>query len=202
MFTGLVQQIGHVEVVDPQPEGKRLTIACAFDRLNLGESIAVHGVCLTVSEIVAGGFIADASTETLDKSMLGTVNAGDRVHLERALLATDRLGGHLVTGHVDGVGSFAGAETRGDYQQTRFLVPQALVPFVAPKGAITVNGVSLTVNGVHQDSFDVMLVPHTLAETTFGQLTEGDPINLEVDILAKYVASALGNAGVDGSGAR
>lgn len=163
----------------------------------LGESIAVDGACLTVKSFSEGHFEADASLETLDKTNLGDRHRGDRVHLERALALGERLGGHLVTGHVDGVGTLAGRATEGDYMRASFEVPKRLAPFLAPKGSITVNGVSLTVNAVAGTRFDVMLVPFTLDETTFGQMMPGARVNLEVDILAKYVASLMGKPGVD-----
>ena len=144
-----------------------------------------------------GHFDADASLETLDKTNLGDLTEGDRVHLERALALGDRLGGHLVTGHIDGVGTLAARAPEGDYVRASFEVPKRLAPFLAPKGSITVNGVSLTVNTVVGTRFDVMLVPYTLDETTFGEMRNGTRVNLEVDILAKYVASLMGKPGVD-----
>ncbi len=200
MFSGLVQEIGTVRSVDTTDEGARLDISCKMGELVLGESIAVDGCCLTVKTIVDGGFEAEASTETLAKTTLGRVTPGLRVHLERALKPDDRLGGHLVTGHVDGVGTLAERQPAGDSVRVTFGVPDLLRPFVAPKGSITVNGVSLTINAVHAASFEVMLVPYTRTETTFDSLSKGEQVNLEVDILAKYVASLMGKPGVDGTG--
>lgn len=200
MFTGLVQEIGSVRAVSQTDEGMRLEIACSLNELVLGESIALHGACLTVKEIAAGGFVADASSETVAKTMLNDLEKGSRVHLEQALALGARLGGHLVTGHVDGVGTLEGRKPFGDSLQVTFGVPKLLRPFVAPKGSMTVNGVSLTVNSVHASSFEVMLVPYTLTETVFGELPDGARVNLEVDVLAKYVASLSGKPGVDGSG--
>ena len=198
MFTGLVQQIGEVRRVDRDGEGARLDVACAFDALELGESIAVDGVCLTVTRDTGAGFVADASLETLARSVLGERGPGAEVHLERALSAGARLGGHLVSGHVDGVGTVAARSPLGDALKMTFEVPAPLAPFVAPKASITVNGVSLTVNGVRGRRFDVALVPFTRRETTFDALPVGARVNLEADILAKYVARLVGRPGVDG----
>lgn len=199
MFTGLVQQVGTLEEVERRDDGLRVRIACSLHPYELGESIAVDGVCLTVKSCSEAHFDADASLETLDKSNLADRTEGDGVHLERALGLGDKLGGHLVTGHVDGVGSLVDKTPTGDYVRATFDVPERLAPFLAPKGSITVNGVSLTVNGVTGPRFDVMLVPYTLDETTFGAMVGGTRVNLEVDILAKYVASLMGKPGVDGA---
>jgi riboflavin synthase len=197
MFTGLIEQVGTIDHLERRDDGMAIRIACALHPYELGESIAVNGTCLTVKSFGEGHFDADASLETLDKTNLGDLNEGDRVHLERALALGDRLGGHLVSGHVDGVGTLISRTAEGDYVVARFEVPTRLAPFLAPKGSITVNGVSLTVNTVNGPRFDVMLVPYTLDETTFGEMTNGAQVNLEVDILAKYVASLMGKPGVD-----
>lgn len=197
MFTGLVQQVGTIEHRDRREDGLLLRIACSLHPYELGESIAVDGACLTVKSFGEGSFDADASLETLDKTNLDDLREGDRVHLERALALGDRLGGHLVTGHIDGVGTIAGKTPEGEYIRASFDVPHRLAPFIAPKGSIAVDGVSLTVNTVAGTRFDVMLVPYTLDETTFGEMAIGARVNLEVDILAKYVASLMGKPGVD-----
>lgn len=201
MFTGLVAQIGTIDLLERRVDGLSLRIACALHPYELGESIAVDGACLTVKAFEEGFFDADASLETLDKTNLGDREEGDRVHLERALALGDRLGGHLVTGHVDGVGKLVEKAPSGDYVRATFEAPTRLVPFLAPKGAITANGVSLTVNTVAGTRFDVMLVPYTLEETTFDEMASETRVNLEVDILAKYVASLMGKPGVDGGSA-
>lgn len=201
MFTGLVEQIGTIERLERRDDGLTLRIACALHPYELGESIAVDGACLTVKSFEEGFFEADASLETLDKTILGDREEGDRIHLERALSLGDRLGGHLVTGHIDGVGSLVQKAPSGQYVCATFDVPVGLTPFLAPKGSITVNGVSLTVNTVAGTRLDVMLVPYTLEETTFGEMSGGARVNLEVDILAKYVASLMGKPGVDGGSA-
>ena len=197
MFTGLIEQVGTIDDLDRRDDGLSIRIACALHPYELGESIAVNGTCLTVKSFSDTHFDADASLETLDKTNLGDLSEGDRVHLERALALGDRLGGHLVSGHVDGVGTLVSRSREGDYLRASFDVPNRLAPFLAPKGSITVNGVSLTVNTVAGTRFDVMLVPYTLDETTFGEMADGARINLEVDILAKYVASLMGKPGVD-----
>jgi riboflavin synthase len=197
MFTGLIEQVGTIDHLERRDDGLSIRIACALHPYELGESIAVNGTCLTVKSFSEGHFDADASSETLNKTNFGDLNEGDRVHLERALALGDRLGGHLVSGHVDGVGTLVSRAPEGDYVRASFEVPRRLAPFLAPKGSITVNGVSLTVNTVTGTRFDVMLVPYTLGETTFGEMANGARINLEVDILAKYVASLMGKPGVD-----
>jgi len=197
MFTGLIEQVGTIDHLERRDDGMTIRIACALHPYELGESIAVNGTCLTVKSFGEGHFNADASLETLDKTNLGDLNEGDRVHLERALALGDRLGGHLVSGHIDGVGTLISRTPEGDYVVARFDVPTRLAPFLAPKGSITVNGVSLTVNTVNGTRFDVMLVPYTLDETTFAEMANGAQVNLEVDILAKYVASLMGKPGVD-----
>ncbi len=197
MFTGLIEQLGTIENLDQREDGLSIRIGCALHPFELGESIAVNGTCLTVKAFSERHFEADASRETLDKTNLGRLSLGDKVHLERALALGERLGGHLVTGHVDGVGTLAAKTPDGDYLRASFEVPRRLAPFLAPKGSITVDGVSLTVNTVAGSRFDVMLVPYTLDETTFGRMPIGTMVNLEVDILAKYVASLMGKPGVD-----
>lgn len=199
MFTGLVQDTGTIRELERRADGLRLRVECSLHPYEAGESIAVDGVCLTVKAFGEDHFDADASLETLDKSNLGDRLPNDHVHLERALALGDKLGGHLVTGHVDGVGRLVGKTPSGDYIRTKFEAPSRLAPFLAPKGSIAVNGVSLTVNTVAGAHFDVMLVPYTLDETTFGTMRVGARVNLEVDILAKYVASLTGKPGVDGA---
>jgi riboflavin synthase len=151
-----------------------------------------------VTRDLGDGFEAHASTETLAKTTLGGLRKGSRVHLERALAMGDRLGGHIVTGHVDGVGTLVERRPVGDNLEVTFEVPETLAPFLAPKGSITVDGVSLTVNRVRGTRFDVMLVPFTQKETKLGQIPVHGRVNLEVDVLAKYVARLLGKKGVDG----
>jgi len=200
MFTGLVDAIGTIRAIERTQKGARLRVATKYESLILGESIAVMGTCLTVTSIEEDGFWADASKETLELTNLGELQTGGKVHLERALQLGDRLGGHLVSGHVDGVGRIAAREPVGDAVKTSFEVPERLAPFLAPKGSVTIDGVSLTVNGVRGTRFDVMLVPYTRKETLFDERSVGAKVNLEVDMLAKYVARLMGRPGVDGKG--
>jgi riboflavin synthase len=199
MFTGLVEATGAVSAVTPRGPGVRLAIAVqpplAGEPLALGESIAVDGVCVSVDAIRADGFEIDASAETLARTTLGGLRPGSRVHLERALRAGDRLGGHLVTGHVDGVGWFAEGKVVGDALWASFGMPAALSKFVAEKGSIAVDGVSLTVNAAREDAFEVTLIPHTLTKTKLAGLKPRDPVNLEVDLIARYVARLVSPAG-------
>ena len=192
MFTGLVQRVGEVRQVRSGPQGATLLVAAAFEEpLALGESVAVDGCCLTVARLSSSGFEAFASLETLQRTTLGHLRAGDPVHLERALRAGDRMGGHIVTGHVDGVGRMTAREPLGESERVTFEVPEELSRFVAPKGSIAVDGVSLTVNEVDGHHFSVVLVPFTRAETTFDRRPVGAPVNVEVDVVARYVARLL-----------
>jgi riboflavin synthase len=198
MFTGLVAELGSIRRVQRGALGARFDIACSFAGLALGESVATDGVCLTVAELVPGGFLCDASAETLSKTTLSAASAGKPVHLERALRLGDRLGGHLVSGHVDGVGKLLATEPLGEALKVVLEVPERLAPFLAPKGSITVDGVSLTVNGAQGTRFDVVLVQFTRGATHLDRGPLGKSVNLEVDVLAKYVARLFGRPGVDG----
>jgi len=200
VFTGLVETTGKLLRRSPKEKGARLVVAGALaaEPLELGESIAVDGVCLTVASIVDQGtagtprvFEADASAETLAKTTLGGLEVGAVVNLERAVQLGARMGGHLVTGHVDGVGHIRGREPVGDAVKVTFEAPAELARFVAQKGSICVSGVSLTVNQVSGTGFDVVLVPHTLEKTSLKGLEAGAAVNLEVDILARYILRFL-----------
>ena len=194
MFTGIVASVGAIRMVYPHHAGLRLTIDASDlggGALVLGESVAVSGVCLTVAHIVEHGFVADVSGETLRLTTLGERGMGDRVNLERALRAADRLGGHLVSGHVDGVGHVRDIIPDALSQRIWFDAPEPLRRFIAVKGSVAVDGVSLTVNAVDAAGFAVNLIPHTLAQTTLGQLAEGAPVNLEIDPVARYVERLL-----------
>lgn len=194
MFTGIIETLGHIAALERRGGDLRLTIACAnstgiwADPLRLGESIAVSGVCLTVVAFDMEGFSADVSTETLARTTLGSKNIGDAVNLERALLPTTRLGGHLVAGHIDGVGEVLAIADDARAQRWRFRAPVELMRFIAEKGSIAIDGTSLTVNAVGPDWFEVALIPHTIAHTTFASTGQGAPVNLEVDLIARYVA--------------
>ncbi len=204
MFTGLIETIGTLL----RRSGGRVAragFAARFDgALSLGESIAVNGVCLTVDHIAANGFEADMSEETLARSTLGTLGIGARVHLERATPVGGRLGGHIVAGHVDGVGEVRRSEARGDAWLLAVRAPSELSRFLATKGSVSINGASLTLNAVRGAKgedvlIEVMLVPHTLGRTLLGDLRAGDRVNIEVDVLARYVTRWLEFQGAEES---
>ena len=191
MFTGLVELKGILARRSRRGPGYRLTIEAALGALTLGESISVSGACLTVVSSDARGFDADVSLETAAKSTLGALPIGAAVNLERALKVGDRLGGHLVSGHVDAVAELVGVAPAGEAQRLSIAFPRELARFIASKGSITLDGVSLTVNAVSADQLEVMVIPHTLSVTTLGALQPGAPINLEVDTLARYAVRFL-----------
>lgn len=205
MFTGLVETTGVLAERTARGPGARLFFRASLEGepLAMGESITVDGACLSVVEIRPDGFAIDATSETLARTTLGDRAVGARVNLERALRAGDRLGGHIVTGHVDEVGTLLERNAVGEASATTFSLPASLQRFVAEKGSITVSGVSLTVNAVRygeHPAFDVMLIPITLQVTSLGDLAPGDRVNLEVDLLARYVGAWLA-AGPAGSAA-
>ncbi len=192
MFTGIIQSVGRLRRVARGSASAKIEVECPFAGVALGESVAVDGVCLTVTAVLPGGFAADASAETLARTTLGDRAAGQRVNLERALALGDRLGGHIVAGHVDGVGRVRARERFDAAERFTFEAPPEVLRYAAEKGSIAVDGVSLTVNGVGPNYFDVMLVPFTLGATTLGERGVGDRVNLEADVLARYVARAIG----------
>lgn len=189
MFTGLVEEIGSVERLEQLGDAVRIAIRApkVTEDAAPGDSIAVDGVCLTVVDNAAGVFTADVMRETLDRSRLGTYAEGAEVNLERALAAGQRMGGHIVQGHVDGVAELIARAPSEHWEVLRFTLPGELRKYVVEKGSIAVNGTSLTVSAVGDGFFEVSLIPTTLAETTAGELRVGEPVNLEVDIVAKYV---------------
>jgi len=193
VFTGIIQTVGRLEERRPSGSGARLTIATPrqLPGLVVGESVAVNGACLTVTSLAAKRFAVDVSPETLRRTTLGGIAGGTRINLERALRLGDRLGGHLVQGHVDGVGRLAAIRSEGDWRAYRFQVPAALAPYIVRKGSIAVDGVSLTVAACGDASFTVALIPHTLAQTTLGDRRPGDRVNLEADVMLKQVAALL-----------
>ena len=192
MFTGLVADLGTVAGLDATGGGVRLTLETGLAaELADGDSIAVNGVCLTAVGVGAQRFSADVMNETLDRSALGAVQAGAQVNLELALRAADRLGGHMVQGHVDGVGEVAGVREDGFARVVTIAVPPKLLRYVVHKGSIAVDGVSLTVARIDDDGFDVSLIPETLERTNLGAALPGGRVNLEVDVLAKYVEKLL-----------
>jgi riboflavin synthase len=186
VFTGLVQDLGEVTAVDASGDGVRLRIASGLE-LSEGDSIAVNGVCLTATEVGDGGFAADVMNETLRRSSLAEVAAGSHVNLELPLRADDRLGGHFVQGHVDGVGGVWDMRDDGFARVITVGVPADLMRYVVEKGSIAIDGVSLTVSALGDDWLQVSLIPETLERTILGDLTVGQPVNLEVDVLAKYI---------------
>ena len=199
MFTGIVEELGVVEGIEQQDDAIRLTVRGAFvtTDVSLGDSIAVNGVCLTVTEHDARGFTVDVMAETLARSSLGSLTPGDRVNLERAMPADGRFGGHVVQGHVDGTGSVLRRTPSEHWEVVEIELPADLARYLVPKGSVTVDGISLTVvevsNGStgREGSFTVSLIPETLARTTLGFKQPGDPVNLEVDVIAKYVERLL-----------
>jgi riboflavin synthase len=188
MFTGLVEAIGTVRGIEPLGEGARLSVAAAFaGELEIGDSVAVDGVCLTVVERGEGAFVVEAVRETLGRTTLGRLEAGRRVNLERALAVGDRLGGHFVQGHVDHVATVQAIERQGENRYIRLSLPEAGRPLVAERGSIAVNGVSLTVLALTPEGVRLSIVPHTWAATAFPELETGDPVNVEYDLIARYL---------------
>jgi riboflavin synthase len=197
MFTGIVRAVGAVRAVTPTSSGRRLVFdlgALTSRPINPGDSIAVNGACLTAVEFGPGTFAADVSAETLRVTTLGLLAAGSPVNLEPALTLAEPLGGHLVTGHVDGVGEVAERREEGGTAIVRFALPQALRRYVAKKGSVCIDGVSLTVNEVTDGLVLVTLVPHTLANTIMQHYRIGSRVNVEVDLVARYVERLLGNS--------
>jgi riboflavin synthase len=195
MFTGIIEGVGRLAASEPRGGDIRFNFEVGtlpFEGVQLGESIAVNGACLTVIAFDAHSFQADASTETLALTTLGQLAEGAVLNLERAMRPTDRLGGHMVSGHVDGLGSVLSVHDDARSQRWRFAAPATLLKYIAKKGSICVDGVSLTVNEVDDEGFEVALIPHTVAHTRFAQTVIGDAVNLEIDLVARYVERLLG----------
>ena len=193
MFTGLVESLGTVARAEEVAAARRLTVRDPMGpQLSLGESVAVNGACLTVVKLRGDEFAFEVGPETLLKTNLGRLTAGNRVNLERSLRVGDRLGGHFVQGHVDAVGTIDARVRNGDWEDVWFRCPADLTRLMVPKGSIAVDGISLTLVHVEGERFSVMLIPHTQAVTTLGFKKPGDPVNLEADMLAKHVAKLLG----------
>jgi riboflavin synthase len=193
MFTGIVEELGVVEALVDQGDAVRLTVRGPHVMVDagLGDSIAVNGCCLTVAERDQETFTADVMRETLEKTSLGALGVGDRVNLERAVTPQTRLGGHIVQGHVDGTGRVLARTPSEHWQVVEVGLPPEIARYLVPKGSITVDGISLTVVEVGEESFTVSLIPETLSRTTFGFKQPGDRVNLEVDVVAKYVERLL-----------
>jgi riboflavin synthase len=188
VFTGLVADIGKVESVEKTGDGARLKISTSLaPELGDGDSISVGGACLTAAALADGGFEADAMNQTLELTTLGDLEPGDPVNLELALRASDRLGGHIVQGHVDGVGEVSSVSEDGIAKRVEVAAPAELLPLIAERGSITVDGVSLTVSALGEKTFEVSLIPETLERTTLGNLAAGDKVNLEADVVARYL---------------
>jgi riboflavin synthase len=199
MFTGIVAELGEVAAIEYRGDAARLTIRCATGDVSPGDSIAVNGVCLTVTGIIDGTFTADVMGETLDRSGLGALAPGAPVNLERPVRLADRLGGHLVQGHVDATGTIISRAPSAHWDQVRISLPASISRYVAHKGSIAVDGVSLTVSALGDSWFEVSLIPETLKRTTLGARPPGDTVNLEADVIAKYVERLLdGNGPVNG----
>ncbi|CAB5497585.1 Riboflavin synthase eubacterial/eukaryotic (EC [Bathymodiolus thermophilus thioautotrophic gill symbiont] len=196
MFTGIIQAIGQVKSKTMHNKGAVFTFSSSsldFSTVTIGDSIAVNGVCLTVIEIENESFTADVSQETLNCSIFGDLSMGDAINLEKALRLNQGIDGHLVSGHVDGQGEVTDKALEGESMRFRINVAQSLVKYIARKGSITVNGVSLTVNSIKANGFDINIVPHTLTATTLGRLNIGDSVNLEVDIIARHLEQLIKN---------
>ena len=193
MFTGIIEEVGHTDALSRRGTSAVLEVLATrvLEGMQLGDSIAVNGVCLTVRRQSSGRFQVELSEETLNRSSLGSLKGGTLVNLERPLLATSRLGGHFVQGHVDAVGKVLTIRTDGEFAVWKFLLPDSIERFVVEKGSIAVDGISLTVASLTSKTFEVALIPHTLENTNLRSRQIGDEVNLECDILAKYVESML-----------
>jgi riboflavin synthase len=195
MFTGIITDIGEIVSLEDHGSAKRIAIACGYplESIPIGASIANAGICLTVTTLSARGnkdtvFTIDASSETIERTTMARWKAGDRVNLERALRIGDELGGHIVSGHVDGVAEIVSRRDQDGTSHFVFRVPKELSKFIAQKGSVALDGTSLTVNHVEGDDFSVMMIPHTLAVTTWGDAKVGDSVNIEIDTMARYAA--------------
>lgn len=193
MFTGIIEELGRIAAIEPQGDAMRLTIEgpLVVSDVHRGDSIAVSGTCLTAIEFDNRSFTADVMQETLDKTALGSVKVGDAVNLERAMTAATRFGGHVVQGHVDGVGEIISREKSEHWEWLRVRIPVELMKYIVLKGSITIDGVSLTVNEVGADHIGLSLIPETLALTTLGHKSVGDKVNVEADVMAKHIERLL-----------
>ncbi len=199
MFTGIIEEVGRVAAVTKGEQATELRIETALEAGPVGASLAVEGVCLTVTAVGRGQVTATVGPETLALTTLGALRVGDPVNLERPLRLQDRLGGHLVAGHVDGVGAIVRVRTVGTAREVTVRAPAEVLRYVVPKGSIAVDGISLTINEVDTETFGVTLIPHTLGATTLGRKDVGARVNLEADLIGKYVEKFV-NAGKEGGG--
>ncbi len=195
MFTGLVEELGRVGSIDLSSDGARISIQASLitSDISNGDSIAVNGVCLTALNVTGSSFVADVSPETLDRTTIGNLAVGSRVNLERALLPTTRLGGHIMQGHVDGRGTFLSAESQGDFWTVKIGFPDEFARYLVHKGSVAVEGISLTIAALNQNDFDIAVIPKTWEMTNLSTLNPGDAVNLEADIIAKYVERMMQN---------
>ena len=203
MFTGIVEELGTIASIVKHDGGSRIEIDCSrvLTDVSLGASIAVNGCCLTVVEYTDAMWAADCVTETLERTSIGALEAGSRVNLERPVRLEDRLGGHIVQGHVDGVGTLEKRDALADGStRMRFTVPAQLLRYIVEKGSITVDGISLTVASLTDEGFEIAVIPHTLSVTSLGSREIGGAVNIEVDVLAKYVERLLGVNGAGSAG--
>lgn len=193
MFTGLIEELGAVRRLERRSDGARLTVQAqkVLEGTQIGDSIAVNGACLTVVQLLKDGFVVDVMAETLSRSTIGSMAGGTPVNLERSLAIGGRAGGHLVLGHVDAVGETLAVRPGGVAAELRFTLPEELAPVVAAKGSIAIDGISLTVIRAGDKAFEVGIIPHTLKETTLGSIKVGTRVNLEADVLARYVQRVL-----------
>ena len=193
MFTGIIEELGKVSAIEKQPDAIRITIACkeVLSDLKRGDSISCSGTCLTAIEIDDQGFTADVMLETIRRSSLDGVKVGDPINLERAMNAATRFGGHIVQGHVDGVGEVVSREKSDNWDWVKIRIPKELMKYVVHKGSITLDGISLTVNEINEDVIAVSLIPETLRVTTLGYKNPGDKVNVEADVLAKHVEKLM-----------
>lgn len=194
MFTGLIEELGTINAIEPLEAGLRLTVSASIVTTDVahGDSIAVNGVCLTALDATPNSFAADVSPETLDKTTIGSLSVGSRVNLERAVTPSTRLGGHIVQGHVDTRGVFLGAENEGDFWTVTIGFPSDFARYLIFKGSVAVEGISLTVAKLNEDSFEIAVIPKTWEVTNLHSLSPGDAVNLEADVIAKYVERLLG----------
>jgi riboflavin synthase len=193
MFTGIVEELGRVVAIEEQPDAKRITISgpLVTSDVHRGDSISVSGACLTAVELGSGTFTADVMHETLRLTSLGALSVGSPVNLERAMNAATRFGGHMVLGHVDGLGTIVSREPSENWEWVTIRIPAELMKYVVLKGSITIDGISLTVNDVTSETVSFSLIPETLRVTTLGQKQAGDPVNVEVDIMAKHIEKLI-----------
>jgi riboflavin synthase len=197
MFTGIVEEIGRLRSVNPAEKSARMTLEArtVLEDIHLGDSIAVCGACLTVVSFDSGSFTVDISPETLRATTLGGLKSGDPVNLERAMQAGGRFGGHMVSGHVDGVGTLTQKKQEGNAWVVTFSAPGEILDLSVPKGSVAVDGISLTINELGEDFFTVSIIPHTLQMTTLGNKTVGSSVNLESDLIGKYIQRILSRQG-------